>query len=132
MKVCEAGMKCLLSIPKDNLLYCDTDSCIYIGDIHPKVTIGKYLGEWGIENDNFSAWIVGPKTYQELNEDGSLITKCAGLSNEVRAQLPFMALEEGKTFLVNKARRDPETWAINIMPTEFTISTKAQAFRGGT
>ena len=125
-------MKCLLSIPKDNLLYCDTDSCIYIGDIHPNVKIGKYLGEWGIENDNFSAWIVGPKTYQELNEDGTLITKCAGLSNEVRAQLPFMALEEGKTFLVNKARRDPETWAINIMPTEFTISTKAQAFRGGT
>ena len=124
-------MKCLLSIPKENLLYCDTDSCIYIGDVHPNVKIGKNLHEWGIENDNFDAWIVGPKTYQEQNADGTLITKCAGLSNDVRAKLPFMALEEGKTFTVHKARRDPITWAINIKPTEFTISTKATSFRGG-
>lgn len=124
-------MKCLLSIPKENLLYCDTDSCIYIGAVHPNVVMGKNLHEWGIENDDFDAWIVGPKTYQELNADGSLITKCAGLSNDVREKLPFMALEEGKTFVVSKARRDPITWAINIKPTEFTISTKATSFRGG-
>ena len=124
-------MRALLSIPVENVLYCDTDSCIYIGDKHPDVVIGKDLHQWGIENEDFDCWIVGPKTYQELNADGTLITKCAGLSNDVREKLPFMALEEGKTFMVSKARRDPETWAINIKPTEFTISTKATAFRGG-
>lgn len=124
-------MKCLLSIPKENLLYCDTDSCIYIGDKQPDVKIGKDLHEWGIENDGFKAWIVGPKTYQELNPDGSLITKCAGLSNDVRKTIPFKGLIEGKTYEVLKARRDPTTWAINIVPTEFTISTKAQSLKAG-
>ena len=122
-------MKCLLSIPKENLLYCDTDSCIYIGDVQPNVNIGKDLGDWGIENDNFQSWIVGCKTYQELNDDGTLITKCAGLDNNVRAKVPFMDLAEGKTYDVHKARRDPITWAINILPITFKISTKATAFR---
>lgn len=122
-------MKCLLSIPKDNLLYCDTDSCIYIGNVEPNVKIGKNLGCWAIENDGFESWIVGPKTYQELNPDGTLITKCAGLSNDVRKTIPFMGLQEDQVFNVYKARRDPDTWAINIKPTEFKISTKASAFR---
>ena len=123
-------MKCLLSIPKDNLLYCDTDSCIYIGDKHPNVVLGKNLHEWGIENDNFDAWIVGPKTYQELNKDGTLITKCAGLSNDVRKNVKFMEIEENKTFVIGKAKRDPNTWAINIKQTQFSISTKAGLLRG--
>ena len=123
-------MKCLLSIPKDNLLYCDTDSCIYIGNKHPNVVLGKNLHEWGIENDNFDAWIVGPKTYQELNKDGTLITKCAGLSNDVRKNVKFMEIEEKKTFVIGKAKRDPNTWAINIKQTQFSVSTKAGLLRG--
>ena len=124
-------MKALLSVPKENLLYCDTDSIIYKGDIKPKVKIGKELGTWGVENDDFDAWIVGAKTYQELNHDGTLITKCAGLSNDVREQIPFMGLIEGKTYNVLKSRRNPENWAIELRPLEFTISCKAQMFRGG-
>lgn len=123
-------MKCLLSIPKENLLYCDTDSCIYIGDKQPNVVLGKNLHEWGIENDNFDAWIVGPKTYQELNKDGTLITKCAGLSNDVRKTVKFMEIEEKKTFVIGKAKRDPKTWAINIKQTQFSVSTKAGLLRG--
>ena len=123
-------MKCLLSIPKENLLYCDTDSCIYIGDKQPNVVLGKNLHEWGIENDNFDAWIVGPKTYQELNKDGTLITKCAGLSNDVRKTVKFMEIEEKKTFVIGKAKRDPNTWAINIKQTQFSVSTKAGLLRG--
>ena len=102
---------------------------VYIGDVQPNVNIGKDLGDWGFENDNFQSWIVGCKTYQELNDDGTLITKCAGLDNNVRAKVPFMDLAEGKTYDVHKARRDPITWAINILPITFKISTKATAFR---
>lgn len=122
-------MKCLLSIPKENLIYCDTDSCIYKGEIHPSVEIGKNLGQWGIENDDFDCWVVGPKTYQELNHDGSLITKCAGLSNDVRQSIGFMELQEDKVYHVHKARRNKTNWAIEIRPIEFKISIKAQALK---
>lgn len=118
-------MRCMLSIPYDNVLYCDTDSCIYIGNEHPNVTMGKWLGEWGIENDNFEAFIVGPKTYQERNNDGTIITKCAGLSNDVRETVGFMDIEEGKEFNVIKAKRDKDTWAINLRKTTFKVSLKA-------
>lgn len=64
------------SIPPEDALYCDTDSLIWKGDSFPDVKLGKGLGEWGVENDHFKCNIVGPKAYQELNSDGTLITKC--------------------------------------------------------
>lgn len=122
-------IKAMLSIPYDNVLYCDTDSIIYIGDKDPDVNIGPYMGDWSIENENFSAYIVGPKTYQELNPDGKLITKCAGLSQIILPKLPFQDLAIGKEYNVIKSRRDKNTWQINLVKTTFKISDRVGVLR---
>lgn len=127
-------MKAMLSIPKDNVLYCDTDSMIYIGDQQPNVTIGKDLGMWGVEHENTEAWIVGPKTYQEryVNDNGKIevITKCAGLSKMMLGYVPFGELKEGLTVPCLKSHRDPDNWALSLKATTFQIDTRAKSLRG--
>lgn len=127
-------MKAMLSIPKDNVLYCDTDSMIYIGDQQPKVTIGKDLGMWGIEHSETEAWIVGPKTYQEryVNDGGKVevTTKCAGLSKMMLGYVPFGSLCEGLTVPCLKSHRDPDNWALSLRATTFEINTRAKNLRG--
>lgn len=122
-------MKAILSIPEEDFLYCDTDSIIMRKNGHfPDITIGEWLGEWGIEQDDVDANIVGPKTYQELTEDGKVITKCGGLPTEDKSKLKWLELQEGLVVHTAKPRRDPETWAINFEEIDFTISTRANAF----
>ena len=121
--------RCIMSIGMDNALYCDTDSCIYIGDADPSVKIGKELGTWGIENTDFDAFIVGPKAYQELNHDGRLVTKCAGINADVRGLIPFGELREGETYVVRRAKRDSESWAKNVVLTDFKINTRRSVYR---
>ena len=131
--------RAMSSIPLDHVLYCDTDSIIFYGDEFPDVTIGKDLGEWSVECENVTAWIVGPKTYQELSKtDGPAprglraslcLTKCAGMPRDIAEQLPFMRLKEGLRVECYKPRRDPLTMAINIEPTTFEVSTRAQIFK---
>lgn len=123
-------MHAMLSIPKENVLYCDTDSMIYIGDKQPNVTLGNELGTWGVEHENVEAWIVGPKTYQERLPDGTVITKCAGLSKSLMGYVPFGELKEGLTVPCLKSHRDKETWAISLQPTTFQINTRAKSLRG--
>ena len=121
--------KAILSLPSENVLYCDTDSIIYIGDQEPNVSIGKDLGQWGIENDNFDAYIVGAKTYQERNRDGSVLTKCAGLSSRISATLGFMDIYMGASFDVLKSKRDPDYWFITLEKTTFKIDCKVGVLR---
>lgn len=130
-------MRAMLSLPKDDVLYCDTDSIIFKGDKFPDVTIGKMLREWGIENDNFDVKVVGPKTYQEIDNVkphgipyNPVITKCAGMGKQEQLKLKFDELREGLTVHSLKRKRDPVTWASHLEETEFTISTRASIFRG--
>lgn len=115
-------MHCLDSLPYEAVLYCDTDSCIFQGEEWPDITIGKELGEWGIEKEDVKVNIVGPKTYQEIDKDG-LVTRCAGLSIDQASILKFGELKEGLQVPVLKAKRDPDTWAINLRDTMFTVSS---------
>ena len=121
--------KAMSSIDADDVLYCDTDSIIYKGDKTPNVKIGKWLGDWGVEAEDVSAYIVGPKTYQELEKDGKLTTKCAGMPKDIIKQQTWLSIYEGLTIQCRKPRRDQLTWAINFEETEFTISTRAQIFK---
>ena len=121
--------KVMLQIPYQNVLYCDTDSVIYYGDVHPNVHIGPDLGDWSVENDHFQANIVGPKTYQELSQDGSVITKCAGLSTVILPTLKYGELELGSKYTVLKSQRDKEYWNINLIKTTFEITAKLNVLR---
>ena len=131
--------RAMSSIPVENVLYCDTDSIIFKGNQWPDVRIGRDLGEWGIEAENVTAWIVGPKTYQELFHDkgpappglnaSRCLTKCAGMPRDIADSLPFGVLQEGLQVDCFKPRRDDLTMAINIEPTTFQVSTRAQIFK---
>ena len=121
-------MRAIMSIDSKDFLYCDTDSIIFKGDKMPNVSIGKNLGDWSIEQQNIAVNIVGPKTYQEL-VNGECITKCGGLPRVYKDKLKWLELEDGISFQCAKPRRDKNTWAINIIDTVFTVSTKASLFR---
>lgn len=132
--------RAMSSIPADDVLYCDTDSIIYKGSKAPDAVIGKELGQWGVEAEHVTAWVVGPKAYQESFKDprepapaglvGSrTLTKCAGMPRDIAETLSFMSLHEGLQVACYKPRRDPLTMAINIEPTTFEVSTRAQIFK---
>lgn len=123
-------MKAIISLEDQNrdFIYCDTDSIVYKGKM-PNVTIGKELTQWSIEQENVSINVVGQKTYQELLNDGTVITKCAGMPSALKDLVPWLGLYDGLKIDCYKPRRDPNTWAINIELTEFTVSTKAQPFK---
>lgn len=116
-------------IPYENVLYCDTDSVIYTGDVHPDVHIGKEMGDWSIENDDFTANVVGAKTYQELNDDGTVITKCAGLSSIILPTVKFGELRIGAKYNVLKSHRDKDDWSISLRKTVFEISDRLSILR---
>lgn len=129
--------KVLLSLDPKNVLYCDTDSCIFKGDQMPNVTIGKNLGQWEIENSGFDAWIVGPKTYQELSYKpiktipfNPLNTKCAGINADVRDKIKFAELMEGGIWTVTRAHRDKDTWAKNVVQTPYEINCRVSVLHG--
>lgn len=129
--------KVLLSLDPKDVLYCDTDSCIFKGDKMPAIDIGKNLGQWEIENKDFDAWIVGPKTYQELNYGpiksipyNPLNTKCAGINGDVRDKIKFAELVEGGTWTVTRAHRDKESWAKNVIKTTYEINCRVCVLRG--
>lgn len=132
-------MQKIISIPAKNFLYCDTDSIIFKGKTFPDIKIGKELGDWSIEQEHIKANIVGPKTYQELEQIkiGTNVyldvvsTKCGGLPRAVKDSLQWLELKDGLKVNCQKPKRDPNTWAINILDTEFTVSTKASIFRRG-
>ena len=123
-------MKAIISLEDQNrdFIYCDTDSIVYKGKM-PNVTIGKELTQWSIEQENVSINVVGQKTYQELLQDGTVITKCAGMPSTLKDFVPWLGLYDGLKIDCSKPHRDKDTWAINIEPTKFTVSTKAQPFR---
>lgn len=123
VRLCRA----MASIPYDNLIYCDTDSIVYDGDVMPNITIGKYLNEWGVENDDFTMNCIGCKTYQETSDNGT-ITKCAGLSREILNTIEFGELKEGNTYTTLKSHRDPLTWAINLKPTTHEVKIRTDVF----
>nr|DAR01775.1 MAG TPA: DNA polymerase B [Caudoviricetes sp.] len=129
--------KVLLSLNPKDVLYCDTDSCIFTGDKLPDVEIGKNLGQWEIENTDFDVWIVGPKTYQELNYKpissipyNPLNTKCAGINADVRDKIKFAELKEGGIWTVTRAHRDKETWAKNVVQTPYEINCRVSVLHG--
>lgn len=103
--------------------------------VSPNIKIGDYLGDWSIENDNFSCNIVGPKTYQEIkitydgyNMTRHLLTKCGGLPTADKEKLNWCQLKEGLQVHTAKPRRDTETWAINFEEIDYTISSRATIF----
>lgn len=125
-------MKAIMSLKNqdDDFIYCDTDSIVFRNSF-PNVKIGKELGDWGIEQENASINVVGQKTYQEKTADGTVITKCAGMPTALKDKVEWLGLYDGLTIDCTKPRRDKNTWAINIEPTQFTVSSKAQIFKRG-
>ena len=123
-------MNAIDSIDSNDFLYCDTDSIIFKGNKMPDIKIGKNLGDWSIEEDHIDVNVVGQKTYQERDKD-TVITKCGGLPKQVKNRLKWLELKDGMSIPCMKPRRDSNTWAINIVDTEFTVSTKASIFRRG-
>jgi len=128
-------MNAILSIDAKDFLYCDTDSMIIKKPAFPDITIGKWLGEWGIEVDDVTVNVVGPKTYQELkvtydgcNMTRSLITKCGGLPTADKEKVEWAELKEGMVVHTAKPRRDPNTWAINFEEVDYSISSRASTF----
>lgn len=126
-------MEAAIKVGPKNLLYGDTDSLIFFAypNWENDFVLGKKLGNWDIDYKPCAVNIVGPKTYQELLNDGTLITKCAGLPAEERLKLGFGDLREGMTVHKNKGIRNPRTLAISIKQCEHTVSTKPQLYRGG-
>lgn len=121
-----------LKVPRENLLYCDTDSLIFkkYDGWEKDFSIGPRLGQWKIESRPSRVNVVGPKTYQE-QIDGKTYTKCAGLSHKVSDSIPFGDLCEGyKTYRL-KAERDPETLAITLTERPFVVTSKPQPYLGG-
>ena len=53
----------LKRLPKEKLIYTDTDSCIMEGDFMKMFKIGKDIGEFKIEHENKEMIIYGRKTY---------------------------------------------------------------------
>lgn len=125
-------MKAIISLENQNrdFIYCDTDSIVFKGNF-PDIEIGKELGQWGIEQSDVSINVIGPKTYQEKTADGEIITKCAGMPTALKDKVEWLGLYDGLTIPCTKPRRDKNTWAINIEPTYFTVSAKAQIFKRG-
>jgi len=62
-------------IPLDNLVYTDTDSCLFTSDYFDKFPIGSELGEFKVEYENTKCVIYGRKTYS-IGDD----VKIAGIS----------------------------------------------------
>lgn len=118
----------MLKLDPSHVLYCDTDSIIYNGPVDPTTDIGKELGQWTKEAQGIDVWIVGPKTYQEVR-DGKTITKCAGLNDDVRAEIGFTELRENDMYLVKRAVRDKESWAKNVKIQPYVINTRASILR---
>ena len=56
--------KFLSKIPKKDLLYCDTDSCIFTGEHKHKFKISEKMGEWKVEHENEDCRIIGEKRYR--------------------------------------------------------------------
>ena len=125
-------MKSAVLIPRKNLLYCDTDSLIFVryAGWEKDFKIGKNLGEWGVESKPSSVNVVGPKTYQELI-DGKSYTKCAGLTARISDKIPFGDLKEGYETVRLKAERNPETLAISLVERPFIVSSKPTVYKGG-
>lgn len=125
-------MKAIISVcdlyGANSFLYCDTDSLIIKKPAMANVEIGENLGQWGIECDNVKVNIVGAKTYQELLEDGKVITKCGGLPTREKQKLKWLELKDGLIVNTAKPRRNPDTWEINIKDTEFTVSARNGLF----
>lgn len=118
----------LNSLDSGDVLYCDTDSCIYKGDKEPDCVIGDELGQWKVENTDFDAWIVGPKCYQELNHDGTLMTKCAGLPDYAKANVTFKGITVGSSFTILKAKRDAEDYSIHLEEVPYLVDTRPSVF----
>ena len=122
-------MRAAMSIPFKNLIYCDTDSLVYIRGKDPKVVMGKGLNEWELEGEDIDIWVVGPKTYQERFPDGRVRTKCAGLSKKIASTIPFGELKEGNVYIVPKMKHHPVTGAAYIEDIEHTVTTRAGQLR---
>lgn len=54
----------LKQIPREDLLYCSTDSIVFKGDHINKFEIGKEMGEWKIEHENTTATIAKEGQYR--------------------------------------------------------------------
>lgn len=71
----------------DNLLYMDTDSIHFTGDVPSTLDVDQYrLGAWSHECDWTKAVFLRDKAYAELI-DGKLDIKCAGLSSEAKDKI---------------------------------------------
>lgn len=68
--------------------------------------------------------LVGPKTYQVLNEDGSVTTKCAGLPRELKDGMGFGDLKRDMKIRSFRRQRDPDSWVLVPEPTTYEITCK--------
>jgi hypothetical protein len=54
----------LSKIPREDLIYCDTDSIIFTGNHLGKFKIGKEMGEWKVVKKNEDCVVIGEKIYR--------------------------------------------------------------------
>ncbi len=121
-----------LKVPRDTLLYTDTDSIIFkrYDGWEDDFSLSEKLGDWDLESEPSDVSIIGPKTYQE-KINGRVETKCAGLSRRVARTLGYGELKEGLSVKVLKARRNPDTLAIRLVEMPHVVSTKPTPYLGG-
>lgn len=77
------------------LIYCDTDSIIFEGDMPKSITISKELGEWSLEGHYIKGGIGGKKLYclfDKVNDEWK--KSCKGVNITPEAILKVCAGEE--------------------------------------
>lgn len=68
--------------------------------------------------------LIGPKTYQVLNEDGSTTTKCAGFPRELKDNMKFGDLKKDMELRNFRKQRDPDSWILIPEPTTYKVDCR--------
>lgn len=108
---------------KDRFIYADTDSLHLVGKEIPsdEWIDDKDLGAWKIEESFTDSYYIRAKTYVELLDDGTLKVTCAGMPDNVKAQVTLNNFREGATFHGKLLPKIVEGGVI-LKEVDFTIS----------
>ncbi|VDO12277.1 unnamed protein product [Brugia timori] len=120
-----------LSRLDQDVMYCDTDSVVYLNDGQNTMKYGEMLGEWTDELDGgyMDKWLAtGPKSYHFVTDTGKTVTKVKGFTLHHKNALKINgdAMEKLIDSEINRVTvenseitRDPETkQLVNQMKTK--------------
>ncbi|KAK7590294.1 hypothetical protein V9T40_001907 [Parthenolecanium corni] len=110
------------------VMYCDTDSIVYLDNGKNTIPHGDMLGEWTDELDGgyIEKWIAtGPKSYHYITNTGKTVTKVKGFTLHHKNALKINGEAMEKlidseipcvTVTDNQITRDPETKQLGSVP----------------